>query len=331
MTGKKKYKRMTIWVLETHFTLQNLPKLLASNYNKVIPYLKDKKLNAYDKMVMNRWSTYYDEEMFRMYTMEVMGLRLEYIAATAFFETASPSHKAKMMVDGKEVITPREKRIEQYSQNVFFVNLSGRVYVITIGSGHQDAKLRSALMGGGEKNHRNNGWGKIVFNKIPNYQFPSDFLYWLMGQKNTVIQTARGEIEIIEIQNPISSNKKGDNHQISVGNHLPEEGIPKTGLGTTNNIEMLGMTCSVSNEATIRVVLYENGDCFVDPYHSTVTGVKGEQTNISGHEDRIALMIYGGILPALRVAYLEVCSTGNWTAQHHDTVQKDGAAVDITG
>jgi hypothetical protein len=76
MIGKKKYKRKTIWALDPQITLQHLPKLLVRNYNKVIPYLKDKKLNAYDKMVMNRWTTYYDEETFSIHAMEVMGSKL---------------------------------------------------------------------------------------------------------------------------------------------------------------------------------------------------------------------------------------------------------------
>ncbi len=313
MAGKE--TKLTVWALDPEISLNQLPELMRLNYSKAISYLDEKDLPQIDKTLMHRWKEYISDEEFNIQSYEVLGQTILSIPVRAFIETAAPPDKA---LHG-DFVMPRSKRVTPSLLEVFFFEMSSRVYAIINGPEYKTRYIRTLLMGGGknpEETHKE--WKKVQFKDIPNYTFSSKFFYWLISKENTTITTPLFEMNISDIRLLSQSPDRRDVKHESEGDNLLEEAMSKTGLGVNSRIGHIGTTISCE-EGSLRFVLFETGDCFVDNYESALNGHQGELIPFEQAIDKGSLMLYSVILPSLKAAFN---ADRDWTTQQQADARK---------
>lgn len=309
-----KYKRMVIWEMDQSILIENIPDLLALNYNKEISYLRDFNIGSHEKTLYNRWEKYY--ENFEVRQAHIMGQNISYIPTQAAIEVPAPEHNA--IID--DMVLPKENRVKLYQQSVFFLDIGGRIYSIVIGAEHMDCRIRSALMGCGrnpEPSHTN--WGQVNFSDIIQYRFDSDFFYWLISKRESNLKTCYGDMALSNIRRLDNSSERGDTNYSSEGENILNEAVPKTGLGVNTIVDKVGMTIA-TNEGKISIVLENNGVCKLERSNSSINLNGGEIDFADNHLDKVSIMIYSIIIPALRAAYNFDCNNGVWTNETHNVM-----------
>jgi hypothetical protein len=316
-----KEARFSLWSLDPEISLDDIPELLSLEYAREISYLEGiNGLVNFDRTLMHRWMPYSEDKGFSIQTYEILGITVSCIPAKALIETAAPRDEA---VFGTFVL-PRNKRIQQSILEVFFFELAGRVYTIVKGPEYKTRYVRTNLMGASRKaDDQHKGWKKVQFNNIANYSFPSEFFYWLISKENQTIKTEIFDLQISDIRFLSQSVDRKDIKHESEGRNLLHEAVPKTGLGINTKVGQVGTTI-ISEEGTIRFVLYETGESSVDIYESAINSSNGEIEPFDQQLDIGSLMLYAVILPALKAAF-NADKGKLWTVQHQADSRKHWA------
>lgn len=313
--------RTTIWQLDSELTLESVKELLLLNYNKIIDYLENHNLDPIDKVLINRWETSFGNRDFEIKEVSIKGYKVRCINTIACFETAASPNSAII----GEFILPRERRVFSYAYPVYFFELGSRVYVIVVAPASADSRIRSALMGGARKPvPEHTKWKKVQFSDIPNYTFNSDFFYWFISKQNQVINSDLSQIQVRDIKHLSQVTERKDTKHLSEGDNLLDEAVPKTGLGVNSNVGQVGTTLVVP-EAHLRLILMETGECYIDPYLSSVNGPNGQLEPVEDNLESVALMLYVVLLPTLKAAYNADIQKGSWAPEHHAQARKEWA------
>jgi hypothetical protein len=321
MAGKE--SKLTVWALDPEITLEIIPELLQLDYSKDIEYLSDidVQINEFDRKLFHRWRAYREDQGFNIQSKEILGLSIRSIAAYAFLESPAPKDQA---VIGSFVL-PRERRVSWTELPVFFFEYMRRVYVIIEGSEYKVRYIRSALMGGGRNpNEQHTRWKKIQFKDIPNYNFSSDFFYWLISKQNTTVSTTLVNMDVSDIRYLAQSADRKDVRHESEGDNLLDGAMSKTGLGVNSRVGQVGTTITWTG-ATLRFILFESGNCYVDNYLSSINSATGEIEPFESYLDTGALMLYAIILPELKTAFNQEKDGNLWTTQHQAESRKTWA------
>lgn len=314
----KNLKRMTIWTYGQDLELGNITGLLTLDYTKEIPYLIHRDLNRNDKIIFNRWYLYKEELGLEIHGVEIGPKSIQAIAARAYFETYTSERNAIV----NDVVLPRDYRISNHEQPVFFFVVSGRVYAAVVGSEHADNKIRSYLMGAARPHDtRYEGWGRILSKDIPAYTFSVDFFYWLILKQNKIITTGDYEISLSDIHSLDQSLERNDVSQTVTGAHLMDEPMATTGLSVDSDVKAVGITVTIP-EATLKINILHNGECYIDQLISRVIGPRGEFLFVNDNLEFVTLFIYVILLPALNQAYNSDVRNGRWTTDRRAVARK---------
>jgi hypothetical protein len=322
MAGKE--TKLSIWSLDADINLEQIPRILGLDYSKDIDYLDEvdnPNLTEFDKKLMHRWREYKPDQGFEIETLEILGTTIRCISAYAYLESPAPKNQA---IFGNFVV-PRAQRVSHTQLPVFFFELSGRVYVIVTGPEYKTRYIRSMLMGGGRTpDESHTVWKTVQFKDIPNYTFSSEFFYWLISKENSIINTSFFNMNVSDIRYLAQSPDRRDVHHESKGDNLLDEAMSKTGLGVNSRVGQVGTTISTT-EGTLRFVLFETGDCYVDNYESAVHSSSGEIEPFELHLEIGAIMLHGILLPAMKSAFNAEKNSQQWTTQHQAESRKTWA------
>lgn len=315
-----KETKMSIWALDPQMTLEQVPELLRIDYSREIEYLEEFEISNLDKKLINRWLEYDQAYGFDVKQIEVLGNEARYIISKAFFETAASPERA--VIEGYGPIQ-REYRITSYEMPVVFFEYHARVYVIVVGSDYKTKSIRTILMGGGrlsDENHRR--WGKVQTKDINNYTFGSEFFYWFISKQNSNISVGDISLDVSDIRFlSQTGTERSDVRHESQGANITDEAISKTGLGVNSRVGQVGTTLGF-NGGNYRLILFEDGSCWIDSNLSAVNGVAGALEPFDSNLEFGALSIYVSILPLLRNAYNADKDQGRWTVEFQANSRK---------
>ncbi|MFU1795426.1 hypothetical protein ACM1RC_16290 [Paenibacillus azoreducens] len=318
MAGKE--IKLSLWALDPTINIETVSDLMQLNYNKIIDYLEDRNdISRFDKTLMNRWREYDQDRGFKVQEIEVFGSAFRYISAYAYFETTIGHDTA--IIDG--TVLPRERRISENELPVFFFEFIGRVYVVVSGSQYKINNIRTLLMGHGRHtNDEQKQWKRVQLKDIPNFNFTSDFFYWLISKENKTVETALVKMDINDIRFLAQSGtERSDVRHESQGANILDEAVSKTGLGVNSRVDMIGTTISFEG-GHINLIIFDNGVCWVDNYNSAMNGITGELEAFEENLEMGALTLFCGILPELKTAYNNDKNNNLWTTEHQAKARK---------
>lgn len=315
-----KETKMSIWALDPQVQLEQVPELLSIDYSRNIEYLEGYELSELDKKLLNRWIEYNPAHGFNIQQQEVLGSVVRYIIAKAYFETAAPPESAIIENYGP---LPRDRRIASNEMPVLFFESHTRVYVIVIGSDYKTRFIRTVLMGGGrlsDENHRR--WGKVQSKEINNYSFSSEFFYWLISKQNSTVTVGGISLDVSDIRFlSQTGTERSDVRHESQGANITDEAISKTGLGVNSRVGQVGTTIGFTG-GNFRLILFENGSCWLDNNLSAINGATGELEPLETNLETGSLSLYSSILPLLKTSFNEDRDHGRWTVEHQASARK---------
>ncbi|RED34660.1 hypothetical protein [Paenibacillus sp. VMFN-D1] len=312
--------KLSLWALDPSINIESVSELMTLNYNKPIDYLSDRPgISSFDRTLMNRWREYKPDQGFEVQEIEVFDTTFRYIPAKAYFETTVGLNQA--IVNG--TVLPREYRISDNELPVFFFEYIGRVYVIVSGSEYKVSSIRKLLMGHGRHaTEEQKQWQKVHLKDIPNYNFTSDFFYWLISKENQIVETSLVKMEISDIRFLAQTGtERSDVRHESQGANILDEAVSKTGLGVNSRVDKIGTTISFEG-GHINLIIFDNGACWVDNYSSAMNGVAGELEAFEENLETGTLTLFCGILPELRTAYNTEKDDDKWTTGHQAAARK---------
>lgn len=319
MAGKE--IKMTVWALNPDLTLENVVEFMSFNYNKTISYLADRTdLSRHEKTLLNYWAEYEQGRGFSIREMNLFGKNVRYLSVRANFETAASESNAII----GDFLIPRQNRVTHYDEPVYFYEYFGRIYAIVIGSSLKIGTIRKVLMGGKRNlTDEQKRWGRVQTSEIHTYNFASEFFYWLISKQNTEIDSESITIEISDIRAVSQTgSERTDVHHESTGSNLLDEAVPRAGLGINSRVSKIGTSLSYEG-GTINLIIFENGECWIDNYFSTINGPNGELIPFDTNLEVGTLILYYVLLPVIKEAYHSERDTGSWTTNHQANSRKD--------
>lgn len=316
--------KFSIWALDPEISLEQLPGMLELDYSKEIEYLQsieNPEITEFDRTLLHRWREYKQDYGFNIQEIGILGKTVRCIPVLAHLEFPAPRNRA---IFGNMAV-PRRDRVDSSDLPVFFFEHGGRVYAIVTGPEYKTRYIRSLLMGGGRKPAElHTRWKSVQFKDIPNFNFSSDFFYWLITKENSTINTDNFNMSVSDIRYLAQSADRKDINHESEGANLLDEAMSKTGLGVNSRLGRVGTTIT-TNEGTHRFILFENGDCHVDNYESAINSPSGDVEPFEKHLEIGALMLFSSILPSLKSAFNTDVSQRHWTTQHQKDSRKEWA------
>lgn len=293
----KRYKRVKIMQVSEIEQLEDIIPLLQLDYTKGIKYLTNYQLSFSEKNLLNRWICLQDN--FNIEEEVINEEQIRYIMCSAYIEMAAPEKDAII----NDSILPKEHRVKRYEHNCIFFEVGHRIYILTMCSSSMDARLRSNLMGAGRGYEQlAEVWGVVEDRDIPEYNYSSDFFYWLTSKEGQRIELGEQSITIDNIKCLNNSNDRGDINYSSEGNNLLDETIPRTTIGTNTNMELVGITVNMEN-GTFDIRIQNDGTCFISESNTCMYNEDGTIRLFQEDSKSFILIVYNFILPLLRQCY----------------------------
>lgn len=303
--------QVKIWGLDTEIkTLQSVRNLLNINYHEPIEYLSDyDNLGERDKTLMHSWGSVSPDKVIQIQNGNAIE-NVNYFTATGFLEAALPISKA-FADDSYSYLLSRDRRVNNYTSNVIFLNFRGRIYSIIYG-GSSSFNVKTILMGNGFKNRKKAEWGKID-DKPAQYNLSNDFFYWAFNKHHNQlpVNTIFGNIEIRDIKGIGRLSERTQCDTKGTGPNYVNEISSKSSLGSNQSVYESDFEL-VTSKVNAIMCLDQYTDCIIDMTRSFFP--EGDLViPIFGKEDVLLLHIYLEIIPGLISVYNKEKALGEWT------------------
>lgn len=320
-----KFTRISVWKMDNLLTnLEAIIPLLKKNYSQEIDFLqKYKHLSREEKTYTHKWIPSSGTDI-QIKSKNVFGQAFRYIEVTAIFETGYGEKRS--IVNGE--VLPRNHRIFNHIAKVVFFEMFGSIYCTLEVAASNESRIRSVLMGQ-KRGNKIEAWGKITYKKVLPFSFGSQFFYWLLGKKESVLAkftdtNSQNDVNM-QLVDVSALSLLGDRSSYDSSNEgsdlLTESLTALSGLGCNNDVYLMGVKFKIGS-LTLIFRFNSEGQCILDVDRSLYTNEKEEMIGIDDDRPFFIGAIYGITFPKLIDLYVAEKGLAKWAESQEEQRKK---------
>lgn len=310
---KDKFTRIVIWKLDNLIVdLESVIPLLELDYTQELDFLEGYLIPDRDKKLFHKWEST-NGNNFNIRNKNFFGQNIRFLEASAYFEISYGSERSFQ----NEILLDRRYRIFNNYAKVVFVELNGSVYCLIETTQTNESRIRSALMGQ-RKGNRIEEWGNIEYKNVPFFKFDTQFFYWLISKKGSVLFSHSSEPEqttemklvdvsaltLVGDRSVYDSNNQG-------ANLLTESPTALSGLGCNNDVQLVGIKL-VFDETTILFRFESNGTSYINVDRTQYYDAEERIIGIDDDFPYFIIAIFGSTFPILLEKFHREKRSTNW-------------------